>query len=142
MDFDNVMSELDGVFREVEKSADSFENLPDGKYLGTLESVEYKESRKGKPMLVFAFKVTEGDHKGQKQNRYMMLSSYDQESLQTKLRMLAYQLKTLGIDTSKGLQESLDDAADLAGTQVVATVSTDTTGKYHNISFELAEKKE
>lgn len=142
MDFDNVMSELDGVFREVEKSAGSFENLPDGKYAGVLESVEYTESKKGKPMVVFAFKVTEGDHAGQKQNRYMMLSGYDQDNLQTKLRMLAAQLKSLGVDTSKGLQESLDEAADLAGTQVVATVSTDATGKYHNISFELPEKKE
>lgn len=61
-------SVLENLFASAKVSAPDvggdFEDLPDGDYEATVESVEYKNNKKGNPMITYTLKVLDGELAG------------------------------------------------------------------------------
>lgn len=87
--------------------------VEEGDYLIEVDEVEQKESSTGNPMLVFTFKITEGDFKGKKLFHNCSL----QPQALFNLRGL---LEALGLEVPQGVMEF--DPADLIGETCGASV--------------------
>lgn len=120
----DIFEELNDVFQEVESQAGEFEELPDGEYLAEIQSAEYKESKSGNPMVQIATQVTYGDYEGRYHSRFMLLNGKDDKMLRRNLNALARQAKDLGVDTSKGLQETIKGLEELEGKEVKVKIET------------------
>ena len=142
MDKDDL-SELNAIFKDmggvdkVEDYASSFDNLPDGNYIGEIEKFETKNSKNsGKPMGVITVAVEDG----KKEFKYLMLAGEDLKSTQTAVARAVTQLKKLGVEGVE-LGDVLDGAEKLVGTRVNMTIKTTTSkaGKeFRNVDLELA----
>ncbi|MBR2493778.1 MAG: DUF669 domain-containing protein [Paludibacteraceae bacterium] len=138
------LRELNAIFKEmggvdkVEELANSFENLPDGEYIGEIEKFETKNSKtSGKPMAVITIAVEDG----KKEFKYLMLAGNDLKSTQTAVARAVSQLKKLGVDGVE-LGDFLTNAEKLVGTRVKMTIKTTVakaSGKeFRNTDLELA----
>lgn len=138
------LKELDAIFKEmggvdkVEELANSFENLPDGSYIGEIEKFETKNSKaSGKPMAVLTIAVEDG----KKEFKYLMLAGNDLKSTQTAVARAVSQLKKLGVDGVE-LRDFLTNAEKLVGTRVslnIKTTVSKASGKeFRNVDVELA----
>lgn len=87
--------------------------IEEGDYLIEVDEVEQKDSSTGNPMLVFTFKITEGDFKGKKLFHNCSL----QPQALFNLRGL---LEALGMEVPQGVMEF--DTADLIGETCGASV--------------------
>ena len=52
-----MLDELNEIFMEVKDEELTYENLPDGEYLGKVIGAEYKMSKTDKPMVMFSFEL-------------------------------------------------------------------------------------
>lgn len=139
----NDLSELNDIFKEmggvatVDDYANSYENLPDGVYLGEIEKFETKNSKStDKPMAV----ITVAVENGKKEFKYLMLAGKDIDSTKTSVARAIKQLQKLGVDGVE-LGDFLTNAEKLVGTKVRLTIKTtvSTTGKeFRNQDIELA----
>ena len=137
------LKELDAIFKDmggvdkVEELANSFENLPDGEYIGEIEKFETKNSKSsGKPMAVLTIAVEDG----KKEFKYLMLAGNDLKSTQTAVARAVSQLKKLGVNGEK-LSDFLSDAEKLVGTRVRLSVKTTVSkagNEFRNVDVELA----
>ena len=138
------LKELNAIFKDmggvdkVEELANSYENLPDGEYIGEIEKFETKNSKaSGKPMAVITIAVEDG----KKEFKYLMLAGNDLKSTQTAVARAVSQLKKLGVDGVE-LGDFLSNAEKLVGTRVRVTIKTTvskSTGKeFRNTDVELA----
>lgn len=143
MDRDDL-SELNAIFKDmggvdkVEDYANSFENLPDGDYIGEIEKFETKNSKSsGKPMAVITVAVEDG----KKEFKYLMLAGEDLKSTQTAVARAVTQLKKLGVEGVE-LEDFLTGAEKLVGTKVAlkikTTVSKSSGKEFRNVDLELA----
>lgn len=143
MDRDDL-SELNAIFKDmggvdkVEDYANSFDNLPDGEYVGEIEKFETKNSKSsGKPMAVITVAVEDG----KKEFKYLMLAGEDLKSTQTAVARAVTQLKKLGVEGVE-LGDFLDNAEKLVGTRVQlkikTTVSKSSGKEFRNVDLELA----
>lgn len=143
MDRDDL-SELNAIFKDmggvdkVEDYANSFDNLPDGEYVGEIEKFETKNSKSsGKPMAVITVAVEDG----KKEFKYLMLAGEDLKSTQTAVARAVSQLKKLGVEGVE-LGDFLDNAEKLVGTRVqlkIKTTVAKSSGKeFRNVDLELA----
>lgn len=143
MDRDDL-SELNSIFRDmggvdkVEDYANTFENLPDGNYVGEIEKFETKNSKNsGKPMAVITVAVEDG----KKEFKYLMLAGEDLKSTQTAVARAVTQLKKLGVEGVE-LEDFLTGAEKLVGTKVTlkinTTVSKSSGKEFRNVDLELA----
>lgn len=138
------LKELDEIFKEMggvdklEEFTNTFTQLPDGEYLGEIESFETKNSKKsGKPMGVLTVAVEDG----KKEFKYLMLAGEDLKSTQAAVARTVTQLKKLGVEGTQ-LSDFLDGAEKLVGTKVKlsikTTVSAKTGSEFRNTDLELA----
>lgn len=132
------LKELNAIFKDmggvdsVEDYTNSFEGLPDGTYLGEIDSVTTKNSKKtGRPMLEIVVAV-EG---GKKEYVYLMLAGENLKRTQTAVARAVTQLKKLGI-TGVELEDFLNGASDLVGTKV--NLKIETTNNFTNKDITLA----
>lgn len=132
------LKELNAIFKDmggvdsVEDYTNSFEGLSDGTYLGEIDSVTTKNSKKtGRPMLEIVVAV-EG---GKKEYVYLMLAGENLKRTQTAVARAVTQLKKLGI-TGVELEDFLNGASDLVGTKV--NLKIETTNNFTNKDITLA----
>lgn len=132
------VKELDAIFKEmggvdnIESFTNSFEELPDGTYLGEIDSVSTKNSKKtGRPMLEIV--VALEDNK--KEYVYLMLAGENLKKTQTAVARAVTQLKKLGI-TGTELSDFLNEAMKLTGTRV--NLKIETNGSFKNKDLTLA----
>lgn len=132
------VKELDAIFKEmggvdnIESFTNSFEELPDGVYLGEIDSVSTKNSKKtGRPMLEIV--VALEDNK--KEYVYLMLAGENLKKTQTAVARAVTQLKKLGIAGTE-LSDFLNEAMKLTGTKV--NLKIETNGSFRNKDLTLA----
>lgn len=132
------VKELDAIFKEmggvdnIESFTNSFEELPDGTYLGEIDSVSTKNSKKtGRPMLEIV--VALEDNK--KEYVYLMLAGENLKKTQTAVARAVTQLKKLGIAGTE-LSDFLNEAMKLTGTRV--NLKIETNGSFRNKDLTLA----
>lgn len=132
------LKELNAIFKDmggvdsVEDYTNSFEGLSDGTYLGEIDSVTTKNSKKtGRPMLEIVVAV-EG---GKKEYVYLMLAGENLKRTQTAVARAVTQLKKLGV-TGIELEDFLNGASDLVGTKV--NLKIETTNNFTNKDITLA----
>lgn len=137
------LKELNAIFKDmggvdkIEDYTNSFENLPDGTYIGEIEKFETKNSKaSGKPMAVITVAVEDG----RKEFKYLMLAGGNLKETQTAVARAVSQLKKLGIEGPE-LGDFLTNAEKLVGTRVRLTVKTTiskSTGKeFRNVDLDL-----
>lgn len=121
----DLLNELDDLFKEVEGDSDIFENVPDGTYLAEIIAAEYKESKSsGRPMVQIATKILDGEYEGKWHSRFMMLTGRDETGTRRNLNQLARQVRELGVDTTGGLQDTLEGLSALEGMEVIVEIET------------------
>ena len=121
----DLLNELDDLFKEVEGDSDIFENVPDGTYLAEIIAAEYKESKSsGRPMVQIATKILDGEYEGKWHSRFMMLTGNDETGTRRNLNQLARQVRELGVDTTGGLQDTLEGLSALEGMEVIVEIET------------------
>lgn len=134
------LSELNAIFKEmggvdkIEDYTNNFEQLPDGDYLGEIESVEAKNSKNsGKPMITITIAV-EG---GKKEFRHLMLAGENLDKTRAAIARTVSQLKELGVDVSSNdIGTITDNAHGLVGTRV--NVEIKTNNSFRNVWLTLA----
>lgn len=132
------LKELNAIFKDmggvdkVDDYINSFESLPDGEYLGEIEKVSAKNSKKsGKPMIEIVVAVEEG----KKEYVYLMLAGDDLKLTQKALARAVTQLKKLGVE---GIDPSdfIEGALRLTGTRV--NLKIETNGTFQSKTLTLA----
>lgn len=132
------LKELNAIFRDmggVEKVEDytsNFEKLADGTYIGEIEKVSTKNSKKtGRPMIEIIVAVDEKT----KEYTYLMLAGRDLKATQTAVARAVTQLKKLGV-TGTELEDFINGAIELVGTRV--SMKIETNGEFRNVDLTLA----
>lgn len=132
------LKELNAIFQEMggvdklEEFTNNFDKLPDGEYLGEIEKVSTKNSKKtGRPMIEVIIAVEEG----KKEYHYLMLAGKDLKATQTAIARTVTQLKKLGI-TGSDVGDFVSGAEKLVGTKV--DMKIETNGEFRNIDLTLA----
>lgn len=132
------LKELDAIFKDmggVEKVEDytsNFEELPDGNYVGEIEKVSTKNSKKtGRPMMEIVVALDEK----RKEWVYLMLAGKDLKATQTAVARAVTQLKKLGV-AGTTLSDFISGAESLVGKRVNLEIKTN--GEYKNRDLTLA----
>lgn len=132
------LKELNAIFKDmggVEKVEDftsNFEELPDGTYLGEIEKVSTKNSKKtGRPMLEIIVAIDEKT----KEFCYLMLAGENLKKTQTAVARAVTQLKKLGV-TGTELEDFINGAIELTGTRV--NLKIETNNGFRNKDLTLA----
>ena len=132
------LKELNAIFKDmggidkVEDYTNNFDKLPDGEYVGEIEKVSTKNSKKtGRPMMEIIIAV-EG---GKKEYHYLMLAGKDLKATQTAIARTITQLKKLGVEGSD-VGDFVSGAEALVGTRV--NMKIETNGEFRNIDLTLA----
>ena len=136
------LSELNAIFKDmggvekVEDFTNNFEKLPDGEYVGEIESVESKNSKNtGRPMIDIVVTVEDG----KKEFMHLMLAGKDLKATQTAIARTVSQLRKLGVDVSSNNIEIITTEAEkLVGTRVNMEIKTTGASEFRNISLTLA----
>ena len=132
------LKELNAIFKDmggvekVEDYTNNFERLADGTYIGEIEKVSTKNSKKtGRPMIEIIVAVDEKN----KEYTYLMLAGKDLKATQTAVARAVTQLKKLGV-TGTELEDFVNGAIELAGTRV--SMKIETNGEFRNVDLTLA----
>ena len=132
------LKELNAIFKDmggvdsVDDYTNSFEELPDGTYLGEIEKVYTKNSKKtGRPMLEIIVALEED----KKEYVYLMLAGENLKKTQTAVARAVTQLKKLGISGVE-LEDFINGALELTGTRV--NLKIETNGSFRNKDLTLA----
>ena len=136
------LSELNAIFEDmggvekVEDFTNNFEKLPDGEYVGEIESVESKNSKNtGRPMIDVVVAVEEG----KKEYLHLMLAGKDLKATQTAIARTVNQLKKLDVDVSSNNIETITNEAEkLVGTRVNMEIKKTGASNFSNVSLTLA----
>ena len=137
MDNDDL-KELNAIFKDmggvdkVQDYTNNFDRLPDGNYIGEIEKVSTKNSKKtGRPMIEIIIAVEDG----KKEYHYLMLAGKDLKATQTAIARAVTQLKKLGVDGAE-VSDFIAGAEGLIGTKV--NMKIETNGEFRNIDLTLA----
>lgn len=132
------LKELNAIFKDmggvdkVEDYTNSFEELADGDYVGEIEKVSTKNSKKtGRPMMEIIVAIEDG----KKEYVYLMLAGENLKKTQTAVARAVTQLKKLGV-TGAELEDFINGAMDLVGTKV--NLKIETNNGYKNRDLTLA----
>lgn len=132
------LKELNAIFKDmggvdkVEDYTSNFEKLADGTYIGEIEKVSTKNSKKtGRPMIEIIVAI---DAKT-KEYTYLMLAGKDLKATQTAVARAVTQLKKLGV-TGTELEDFITGAIELTGTKV--SMKIETNGEFRNVDLTLA----
>lgn len=131
------LKELNAIFKDmggVEKVEDytsNFEELEDGTYLGEIEKVSTKNSKKtGRPMIEIIVAIDEK----RKEYCYLMLAGENLKKTQTAVARAVTQLKKLGV-TGTDLEDFINGAIELVGTRVNLKIETNNGFKNRDITL-------
>lgn len=130
-----MLEELNSLLQEAAKLPEqNFENVPDGKYTGIIDGVEFTESKSsGNLMFVWTLKYTDERVAGRKDWKYQVLNKPEN------MKRLTTDLTKFGIDCTKDMehiQNHLEDLLDVeVEIEVKTTVSKNNGEEYRNISI-------
>ena len=132
------LKELNAIFKEmggvdkIEDYTNSFDKLPDGDYIGEIDTVTTKNSKNsGRPMIEIV--VALEDNK--KEYIYLMLAGENLKKTQAAVARAVTQLKKLGVKGTE-LEDFIEGAMELTGTRV--NLKVETNGSFRNTSLTLA----
>lgn len=132
------LKELNAIFKDmggvdkVEDYTSNFEELADGTYLGEIEKVSTKNSKKtGRPMMEIVVAIEEN----RKEYVYLMLAGENLKKTQTAVARAVTQLKKLGVSGTE-LEDFINGALELTGTRV--NLKVETNGSFKNKDLTLA----
>ena len=132
------LKELNAIFKDmggvdsIEDYTNSFEELPDGIYLGEIEKVSTKNSKNtGRPMIEIVVALEEN----KKEFVYLMLAGENLKKTQTAVARAVTQLKKLGVSGVE-LEDFINGALELTGTRV--NLKIETNGSFKNRDLTLA----
>lgn len=132
------LKELNAIFKDmggvdnVDDYTNSFEELSDGTYLGEIENVSTKNSKKtGRPMIEIIVALEED----KKEYVYLMLAGENLKKTQTAVARAVTQLKKLGVSGVE-LEDFINGALELTGTRV--NLKIETNGSFRNKDLTLA----
>ena len=120
----DFLQDLDKLFNEVKDKEGVYENLPDGEYMADFVDVKFGDSKKGIPMVTMRFRITHGEYEDKEHRKFMMLAGDDKTKTEQALQRFSREMKSIGIDTSKGLQGIIDAFPTLEGVPVKLTLKT------------------
>jgi hypothetical protein len=108
-DEDVDLSKWDKDYQDAEEpSGGDYPDLPDGKYVGRIESVQLKNSKAGNEMFVTEFVIAGGEHDGRKLWKHnVLITSENVKYLKADLIRCGLQLDKLS-DLKLRLKELLD----------------------------------
>ena len=132
----DFLNELNDIFEEVKDKEVEFEQLPDGEYLTIIEDLVQKESKNGKPGVLFTLEIIHGEYEGRKIWKWLNLTGKDEKQLRRNLNTYAVQMRQIGISTDAGLEGTFDQFDNIIGADIVATIKT--KKGYTNITLDLA----
>lgn len=118
------LSHLDESWKNATVDDDNRSEIPDGKYMCRIESVELKESKSGKPMLAQELRIIDGKFSKRKLFRNSLLVTEEN------VKYLKKDLHTLGIHLDR-LSDLPDHLSSLLDIEVQVTVKT--KGEYQNV---------
>lgn len=118
------LSHLDESWKNATVDDDNRSEIPDGKYMCRIESVELKESKSGKPMLTQELRIIDGKFSKRKLFRNSLLVTEEN------VKYLKKDLHTLGIHLDR-LSDLPDHLSSLLDIEVQVTVKT--KGEYQNV---------
>lgn len=131
------LKELNAIFKDmggvdkVEDYTSNFEELEDGTYLGEIEKVSTKNSKKtGRPMIEIIVAIDEK----RKEYCYLMLAGENLKKTQTAVARAVTQLKKLGV-TGTDLEDFINGAIELVGTRVNLKIETNNGFKNRDITL-------
>ena len=139
LDIDRAdLSELNAIFKDmggvdkVEDYTNDFEELPDGTYLGEIENVSAKNSKKtGRPMI----EITVATEEGRKEYVHLMLAGENLKKTEAAVARVVTRLKKLGVSGTE-LEDFVNGALELTGTRV--NLKIETNGSFRNKDLTLA----
>lgn len=139
LDIDRAdLSELNAIFKDmggvdkVEDYTNDFEKLPDGTYLGEIENVSAKNSKKtGRPMI----EITVATEEGRKEYVHLMLAGENLKKTEAAVARAVTRLKKLGVSGTE-LEDFVNGALELTGTRV--NLKIETNGSFRNKDLTLA----
>lgn len=129
-----ALGALKGKWKDARARANdggSFENHPDGKYIGRLSTAELGHSEAGRFQVKFEYAITEGELAGQSAYKYMGLDKDES------LGWMAKELVRLGVDATELEIEELPKALEgLVKSKPLVRFKLKTKGEYQNLYIE------
>lgn len=136
----DIMKDLESIFDEVKDLEGVYERIPDGEYIANLADITVGESKSERPMVTFTFEITEGEYAGKNHKKFLMLSGNNESQTRQYLNRFSTEIKKLGVDTSKGFNNAIEQLPDHINTECKIKIETTVSkqGKeYINTSFEV-----
>lgn len=130
-----MLEELNSLLQEAAKLPEqNFEKVPDGKYTGIIDGVEFTESKaSGNLMFVWTIKYTDEEIANRKEWKYQVLNKPEN------MKRLITDLTKFGIDCTKDMehiQDQLENLLDVeVEVEVKTTVSKNNGEEYRNVSI-------
>lgn len=130
-----MLEELNSLLQEAAKLPEqNFEKVPDGRYTGIIDGVEFTESKaSGNLMFVWTIKYTDEEIANRKEWKYQVLNKPEN------MKRLITDLTKFGIDCTKDMehiQDQLENLLDVeVEVEVKTTVSKNNGEEYRNVSI-------
>ena len=137
---EDIMQDLENIFNEVKDQEGVYTRIPDGEYLANINDIVVGESKTGKPMVTIVFEITNGEYTGQQHRKFLMLTGKDEQQTRQNLNRFATEVKKLGVDTSKGFNNTIEQLPDYVNRECKIKIETTVSrqgNEYTNTSFEL-----
>ena len=137
---EDIMKDLENIFDEVKDQDGVYSKIPDGEYLANLSDIVVGESKNGKPMLTMIFEITNGDYTGKEHRKFLMLTGKDEQQTRQNLNRFATEVKKLGVDTSKGFNNVIEQLPNFVNKECKIKIETTVSkqgNEFTNTSFEL-----
>ena len=129
----NIFKELDEIFEEVkDEELSGYVELPDGEYLVKLAGAELTKSKSDKPMVVTAFEVDYGEHKGVIHKVFHVLTGNDIQKTRNAVNRFAMFAKSCGASTTGGIQGTVASLEGLKGERRKLVKKTSDNGWTNN----------
>lgn len=137
-ELDIILKDMGGVDK-IEDFTNNYEKLPDGSYVGEIESVESKNAKgSGKPMIEILVAV----ENGKKEYAHLMLAGKDLDATRKAIATTFSKLRKLGIDATTVEELIAKAETTLVGKRVIViiktTITKSTGNDYRNVDLELA----
>lgn len=115
----SVLNELDEIFETVKDDNGEFKKLPVGTYSAGISSkTKFVEANsKGNPMVTVVLIIDGGPQDGEEHYEYFNLSNGTHTKIA--LSVFAQFANSIGVDTSKGIESTVNGVLDAVGTELV-----------------------
>lgn len=128
------LSKLSAMWKKVTPIASSFENLPDGEYIGDLKELKLAESKKGRVQVEVMWEVADGELAGKTQKQFYGLSDDKGTPDERGMGYFKNFCEVIGLDLPDELelwQEAMDEF--VANNVSLFEIAAKANGDYTNV---------